>query len=293
MPASPRPGTPEALILRSLVVAGFLAVLKIAAGTTAASLGLLASALDSVMDLGTSAVNLATRRWACLPPDADHPYGRGKSESLAGLLQGALIFLAGLALIRESWARYEAGLGPTPGWLGVIVMLISAAVSFWHARGLREAALRESSVVLDAEKAHFAADFLANLATAVVLLISTFSLRVGWDLFLTAAISLMVLRESVLLVTRSAHELTDRSLPAKTLRQIEALIAGHDPRVVGCHELRARRSGPRIFIDFHIEIRGVADFSEAHDITEALIARVKHSIPNADVTVHYDPEGAR
>lgn len=293
MPPPLRHGTPEDLIVRSLAIAGTLSILKIAAGAVDGSLGILASALDSLMDLGSSAVNLATRRLACLPPDAEHPYGRGKAESLAGLLQGALIFAAGLFLVKEAWRRFEAGRTIELGFTGVIVMLISAAASLWHSRSLKEAAARETSAVLEAEKAHFATDFLANVSVAAALAVSALTNHGGWDLGLAAVISILVLREAALLVLRSSRELTDRSLPLDALREIDAMIRGHDPRVVGAHNLRARRSGPRIFIDFHIEIRGIESFSEAHELTESLIDRIKRRIPNADVTVHYDPEGAR
>ena len=85
----------------------------------------------------------------------------------------------------------------------------------------------------------------------------------------------------------------DRRLSEEVRSRIEALISGHHPSIVGFHELRTRRSGLKVFIDFHIEISGVEKFEEAHEITESLIDRIKAQIPNADVTVHYDPRGAR
>ena len=49
--------------------------------------------------------------------------------------------------------------------------------------------------------------------------------------------------------------------------------------------------GNLVFLDFHIEIRGEDDFKKAHDMTESLIDKIKMNHPNADVTVHFDPEG--
>jgi divalent metal cation (Fe/Co/Zn/Cd) transporter len=46
-----------------------------------------------------------------------------------------------------------------------------------------------------------------------------------------------------------------------------------------------------LFLDFHIEIRGEDNFKKAHDMTESLIDMIKTQHPNADVTVHFDPEG--
>ena len=73
--------------------------------------------------------------------------------------------------------------------------------------------------------------------------------------------------------------------------EIEKLINTFDPRMGRLHNFRSRRVGEQIFLDFHIEIRGERDFQRAHKLTESLIERIKQSYSNADVTVHYDPEG--
>jgi len=63
--------------------------------------------------------------------------------------------------------------------------------------------------------------------------------------------------------------------------------------LVGFHGFRTRKAGSRFFVDFHVEIRGVESFERAHEITEDLIERLGARFPNADFTVHCDPEGTR
>jgi divalent metal cation (Fe/Co/Zn/Cd) transporter len=72
---------------------------------------------------------------------------------------------------------------------------------------------------------------------------------------------------------------------------VKLRILGHHPAIVGVHNLRSRRVGNQVFLDFHIEIRGEDDFKKAHNMTESLIEKIKELHPNADVTVHFDPEG--
>ena len=86
-------------------------------------------------------------------------------------------------------------------------------------------------------------------------------------------------------------ELLDRALPLEEQKQIEQIILTHDPRIVGFHNLRTRKIGQQRFIDFHFEIRGEENFARAHELTESLIKHIQSRFPDADVTVHFDPEG--
>lgn len=284
---------PERLIRRSLVLAISLTVLKTAAGLSANSLGILASALDSLMDVAASGVNLFSLRMAARPPDPLHPYGRGKVEALAGLAQGAFIAASGLGLLAESARRLIQGAEVSPGAFGFGAMAFSAAVSLWHSRGLGRALAATHSTVMRTENAHFAMDFLANVGVILALGAVLMTGSSLWDLAISLGITAYILWEAYRVIEYSVLELLDRGLPAEVLRQIEGAIREHHPSVVGFHDLRTRKAGSHYFIDFHIEIREVKDFDRAHEITEDLIDRIRARIPNADVTVHYDPEGGR
>lgn len=281
------------MIGRSIALAGGLCAFKIATGWHANSLGILASALDSGMDLAASALNLLSLRVARKPPDAEHPYGRGKIEALAGLVQSVLIAGSGAFLFVESVRRLARGARVEAGPLELGVMLLSAALSLWHSLSLRRVLSLAPTTVVRAEAAHFATDFLSNLSVAAALLAVRATGSVLWDLILCAAISLVIMRQAFGLLGASLAEILDRRPPRSMLRRLEAAILSHDPRIAGFHELRARRAGPRLFVDLHVEIRGVEKFREAHELTETLIDRLKKEVPQADFTVHYDPEGGR
>lgn len=284
---------PLGLVSRSLKIAAGLCVLKAAVGIQSNSLGILASALDSLMDLGSSAINYVSLQIARSPADRDHPYGRGKAEALAGLFQSVFIGLSGLALLAEAFRRFWFGAMVHAGLLSLGVMVLGTVVSAFHGRSLKRAAARENSTVLRAEGVHFAMDVLSNLGVLAALIAVRLSRNPLWDVAISGLISAYILFESSRILRDSVLELMDRGLPPAVQSQIEEMILGHHPNLVGFHEFRSRKAGNRTFIDFHIEIRGIQSFEEAHDITESLIEKIKAKTPNCDVTVHYDPEGAR
>ncbi len=283
----------RSLILQSMALAAVLAALKTAAGLASNSLALLASALDSAMDFLSSGVNLVSLRLSEEPADEDHNYGHDKIEALAGAGQGLVIGLSGLALLVESIRRVMSNQPVTAGGAALAVMALAMAASAWHGRRLSAAARETGSPILRAEGLHFSMDVLANLGVMLALGLMAAGASPVWDVLISLIISGYVAKEAVALLWTSAQQLVDQSLPEEAHAEIHALIRNHHKAIVGFHDFRTRRAGARIFIDFHIEIAGVDKFADAHEIGETLVEKIKRKIPNADVTVHCDPKGAR
>ena len=280
------------LIRRSMLIASGLCLLKALTGLATGSLGVLASALDSCMDLCSSAVNFVSLKIALAPADAEHPYGHGKAEPLAGLFQGAFIAIGGLGLLAEALRRFFSGASLEHGAWGAAVMLVSTLLSAFHGARLRRAARESGSTVMAAEGAHYAVDVASNLGVAAALLLSQYGGGPLWDLAVTVLVAGYVLKASIPILLSSVSELMDEGLAQPVRLEIERLIQSHHPAVVGFHQFRARRAGSRRYIELHVEIAGVTDFRQAHDIAESLTLRIQESVPDSEVLIHYDPEGA-
>lgn len=245
------------------------------------------------MDFFTSAVNYVSLKIARSPADLEHPYGHGKAEGLAGLFQGVTIGLSGLWLLFESVRRLLSGSQVGAGFYSIGAMALSSVVSAWHGWCLRQAARRENSPILRSEGVHFEMDMLSNLGVLFALVAIHFTKNPLWDVGISILITAYILREAFRVLWVSGQELMDRGMSDELRAELERIILTHHPNIIGFHDFRARKSGGKYFIDFHIEIRDIQGFQEAHDLTESLIDRVKNRLPGADVTVHYDPEGAR
>ncbi|MHC5020985.1 MAG: cation diffusion facilitator family transporter [Planctomycetota bacterium] len=142
--------------------AAVLAIVKLATAVATGSLSVLATFLDSVMDLFTSGLNAFALRVAARPADDDHAYGHGKAESLAGLFQGAVLTASGLALFGVSvWRLWHAQEVAHSEW-GVAVMAFSIVVTGAIVWRIRRALRAGDSLVLRAESLHYVSDFLVN-----------------------------------------------------------------------------------------------------------------------------------
>ncbi len=275
----------------SIVTALFLFLLKFSVGLIAHSLSLIASAVDSLMDVLVSSVNLIAVKEADKPADKEHLYGHGKIESLAGLFQSVIISGSGVYLVIESVRRLIRGVELFHLPTAMLVMVISMALTFFLVLKLKQVLKETGSIIVGTETLHFTVDFLTNGGVILALILVRMTGFSFWDLGVAFVIACYILSQSLGILKKSIDELLDRSLPIEEQVEIERIILTHDPRVVGFHNLRTRKIGQQRFIDFHFEIRGEDNFARAHDLAEALIKRIKDKFPGADVTVHFDPEG--
>ena len=285
--------TKKKAIRLSIVTAASLAILKFIFGISTQSMAVLASAVDSLMDVLVSNVNLISLMEASKPADSDHAYGHGKIESLAGLFQSLIISASGIYLIYESAARLIHGEVITHIGIAVWVMAISIVATFFLIRQLKSVAFKTDSIIVGTESLHFTTDLMSNLGVIIALLLVRVTGVHFWDLLIALAIAAYVLKQSLSILRTSIDELIDRALPEEIQKEIRETISGFDKRILGFHNLRTRKIGDKKFIDFHVEIDKSLSFQKAHDLTEDLIEMLKAKFPGSDVNAHFDPEGGR
>ena len=275
----------------NIIVSLFLVAIKLAVGFITNSMAIFVSALDSLMDVGSSIVNLIASLKAAKPPDDDHAYGHGKIESLAALFQSTLIGFSGLMLLVEAVKRliYGSRVENIPS--GIAVMVAAMGVAGFLVIQMRFFQKKKRSLILETESLHYTTDVLTNGGVIIALVLVAWTGKSIWDLLISMLIALYIFKVASQILTHAVDELLDRSLPPVSMEQIEAIIRSYDPSIVGLHNFRSRQVGSQIFMDFHIEIRGESDFKKAHLMTEGLITRIQSQYPGSDVTVHYDPEG--
>ena len=146
--------TRQALIL-SISVAALLMTVKFLTGYATHSMAIVASALDSTLDLMMSTLNFFAFKVASKPPDAEHAYGHGKVESLAGLFQSLFIGISGAYVIFEAVRRLFLGSFVAEIPLGIGAIVFSAGATALLSWRLKNISKRNKSLILGTEKVHF------------------------------------------------------------------------------------------------------------------------------------------
>jgi cation diffusion facilitator family transporter len=273
----------------SLGTAAGLAALKLVTGLATGSLAVLASAVDSLLDILMSGVNYLAIRQAEQPADQSHPFGHGKFETLATLVQALVIAGSGGWLIYESVQRLLHGAALARLGEGIVVLLFTAAVSFRLTRYLRRVARETDSSALAADALHFAMDVYTNLALVAGLAVIAF-LDLPWlDPILSLLVACYILFEALRLVRHGLRDVLDEQLPETIRQEVVRLVEAHQEHLIDVHNLRTRRAGSQKIMDFHLTVCKHLSVEQAHAIADHLEQRIEQQIRGADVTIHIEP----
>jgi cation diffusion facilitator family transporter len=283
--------------LSSLLAAIGLTSLKLIVGLLTHSLGILAEAAHSALDLAAAGMTLFAVRAADRPPDAEHPFGHGKIENLSALFETLLLLITALWIIYEAIQRlFFERVEVEPSLWGFLVMGASIAVDVSRSRLLQRTAEKYNSQALEADALHFRTDIWSSsvviLGLAGVALAQRFP-TLSWmaqaDSVAAIIVALIVIFVSGELGWRSIQMLIDtapQGIAEQIVRTVEALEG-----VEGCHAVRVRPSGARWFVDLHITMDGQTSLAQAHALTEVVEHQVQKLLPESDVTVHVEPRG--
>ncbi|MBI1329667.1 MAG: cation diffusion facilitator family transporter [Alphaproteobacteria bacterium] len=290
MSASPHATLMQRTAWVAVCVAVFLVALKFVAYIVTDSIAMMASLADSALDVFASAVNLLAVRHALEPADAEHRFGHGKAEPLAGLMQGAFISGSVVFLLVESSSRLYAPHPIEHGAWALIVMGVSIAITIALVVLQRITVKRTGSLAIGADSAHYTGDVLTNLGVVAGVVLST---QFGWliaDPLIGMAVAAALAFSAWHVLRQSYDQLMDRELAEDDREKIKAIVMRH-PEVRGIHDLRTRAAGIHTFIQFHLELDPAVRLTQAHRISDAVEAEVMDAFPNAEILIHQDPEG--
>ena len=276
--------------LLSITVAIALIIIKLVFGVITNSVSILASAVDSFLDLSASSVNYFSIRKSEKPADHDHRFGHGKAEGLAGLFQCFVIGVSSIYLIYLSVWRLLNGGNLQALDLGIIVIVFSIIVSLLLARYIRRVAKETESIALNADSLHYQFDVYTNIGIVIALTIIKFTDLNLIDPIISIVIAVLIIWSAKDIVMQSLNILMDKELPEEVVIQIEEIIINHNPEVRSFHKLRTRNAGSVKFIEFHVVLNHELTFVKSHELAEDIIKEIEAVIPNSEVTVHVDPD---
>ncbi len=282
----------------SVIAAVGLTFFKLIVGFSTGSLGILAEAAHSGLDLVAALMTAFAVRISSRPADKGHPYGHGKVENLSALFETLLLLITCVWIILEASKNLlSRHIQIEVTFWSFSVMAISILVDISRSRMLYKAAKKFNSQALEADALHFQTDIWSSAVVILGLIcvkLSDFFPHLSFlrfaDSVAALIVGLIVVKISWDLGMRSVGALMD-SAPAGIEEKIVALVEAV-PGVINCHQLRVRVSGPQLFIDLHILVDGNQTLRKAHDLTDLIEEKIQQMYSNADVTVHPEPDSA-
>jgi cation diffusion facilitator family transporter len=280
----------------SVVAAVFLTLLKMIVGLLTGSLGILAEAAHSGLDLVAALVTLFAVRYSDQPPDAQHLYGHGKMEHLSALIEALLLLLTSIWIIYEAIQRlfFKSVEVEATLW-AFLTMATSVVVDITRSRMLHRTARKHNSQALEADALHFSTDIWSSLTVIAGLGLVWLSQHLGhewaWlakaDAVAATMVAVIVIYVSLQLGRRAVSGLLDAAPPGLAERIGEEVARMPGVQTVG--QVRVRQSGPSTFVDLTVGVERSAALEQAHQVAAAVEKRVTELAPHSDVVVHVDP----
>lgn len=269
----------------SIVLSALLISFKVAVGLYTGSVAIISEAIQSGTDLIAAVIAFVAIRGAAKPPDATHPYGHGKFESLAATIEALLIFGAAALIIYESARRlYYGAVIENVDW-GIGIMLFSAGSDFIVSRHLFRVARRTESPAIEAEAWNLATDLYAAFAVVIGLFIVRVTGIQAFDPIVGIGVALLILRTAWNVARGGIGDLVDESIPEMDQSKIREILDGHSRMFSAVRTMRTRRAGGRRLVYIALEFPPTVSMADAHAVTEHLERDIRMVYPGSTVTV--------
>lgn len=274
----------------SLLVGAVVLGLKTLSWWMTGSVALFSDALESTVNLATAFAALVAIRVAARPADANHPFGHHKAEFFSAVLEGVMIIIAALLIMREAYQGFVTPRVMEAPIEGLLVNGAATALNgLWAWVLVRNGrSLRSPALVADGK--HLWTDVFtsAGVVLGVLLAIST-----GWwilDPVMAALVGVNILWSGSMVVKESLSGLLDEAVPETTLEKIRAAISSEAAGAVEAHDLRTRHAGAVTFVEFHLVVPGSTTVFDAHEICDRVEAAICAAVPDTRITIHVEPE---
>ena len=277
----------------STSVATLLVLIKMTVGIFSGSIAVLASAIDSLLDLTVSLFNFFALNNAEKNPDENFNFGRNKIEPLAAVIEGSVISFSALFILYESLVKITHPRDMSFMSESILVMLISLVITIGLVVFLNYVAKKTGNMVIKADALHYKTDIFSNGAVLIALALISMTGEQLIDPILGIGIAIFMIYSSIPIIKEGILMLLDAALPEENIQQIKNILQASIAKgeTNDYHFLQTRESGSHIFISVHIVFNVSISLYDAHVISDKLELQIKQLFPDKKVhiIIHMDP----
>jgi len=274
----------------STATAGVLIVIKLTIGILSGSVAVLASAIDSVLDLIISAFNYFAINKAEQPADKTFNYGKGKIEALAAVIEGTIITMSGLFILYHAIKKAYVGEETTLLGPSILVMALSLVITIALVMFLNYVAKKTNNMVIKSDALHYKTDVLSNGAILVSLILiyaTDFQLI---DAIMGMIISVYIIYSAYEIIKEGVYVLLDAALDEEIVKEIKNIIETEEG-ISDYHYLKTRKSANTNFVDVHLVFNDGISLLKAHTLGDKIEDKIAKINEDEDwvINAHLDP----
>lgn len=276
--------------LVSSSVATLLVIVKLVLGIASGSVAVLASAIDSLLDMLVSGFNFFAIKKSEEHPDDEYHYGKGKIQAIAAVIEGTIITMSGIYIIYEAIKKLSTGTVTTLLTPSIAAMTLSIIITYLLVKYLLKVARETDNLVIKADALHYKTDLWSNAAVLVALGLVYMTGMDAIDAIFGLGIGLYIIYSAYEIIQEGIEILLDRALDVDMVDNISQIISNH-PEITSYHWLKTRTDGTTNFVEFHMVLRPNMLLLEAHRIADQIEDQIFLLDTNKKwvITPHFDP----
>lgn len=270
--------------------ATLLLLVKLTIGIASGSVAVLASAIDSLLDMLVSILNFFAIKKSEENPNEEYHYGKGKVQAIAAVIEGTVITVSGIYIIYEGVMKLIKSEGTTLLGPSVLAMTASIIITFLLVKYLLKVAEETGSLVIKADALHYSTDLWSNSAVLAALCLVWLSGYDQIDAIFGIGIGIYIIYSAFGIIVEGVEILLDKALDGKIVASIGEILSKH-PEITSYHWLRTRTDGTTNFVEFHMVLRPNMLLLEAHRIADEVEDRILKLDEKRRwvITPHFDP----
>jgi cation diffusion facilitator family transporter len=282
----PRYNEVRTVLVRILLLNLLVALAKITFGHATGTISILSDGYHSLTDGASNIAGLVGLRVARKPPDANHPYGHRKFETIAAGVIALFLIILMMEIGQAAFDRFRSGAAPQVTALSFAVMLVTLAINISVVRYERRAGRRLTSELLLADARHTQSDVLTSCSVIAALA----GMALGYPILDPAA--------AVIIVCFIGYAGFDIARDATRILSDQMVISEDDirsvvesvPHVLGSHHIRSRGTPDHVFLDLHVWMDGTMPLTDAHAVSHSVKDLLMARYPQiADAIIHIEP----
>ncbi|WP_296040448.1 cation diffusion facilitator family transporter [uncultured Agrobacterium sp.] len=264
--------------------------LKLSAWWVTGSVALLSDGLESTVNVVAAFIAYFVIRYAQKPADDDHQFGHHKAEYISAVVEGVLIVVAALLIVKEAWGGLFEPRLPDAPVLGLAINAFAGGLNAVWATILIRVGRKHASPALTADGHHIMSDVVTSIGVLIGLVLAIFTGYAILDPLLAILVAINILIQGSKVILHSLGGLMDKAVEPEEDEAIKKAIAENSAGVLNVHDLKTRRAGAAAFIDFHVVVPASMSVGAAHEICDRLEDAIRGVIPGATLAIHVEPE---
>jgi cation diffusion facilitator family transporter len=271
----------------SVVLNVALFAFKFIFGTLLNSISLIADALHSLSDVITSTIIIFGFNISAKLPDAEHPFGHGRTERIVSIIVACLLIVVGFEFLMSGFERFRNPVSIQANVLVIALLIVSILIKEFQYQVSLRLGRRIDSPALKADALHHRTDSVST----VLVVIGFFCFRFGIfsvDGIMGMAVALIIMYAGILIIRESGSYLIGKAPPTSLIDKIKETALGCSG-VNDAHHIHVHDYGGQTEITIHVRLKGDIHLEDAHEKASEVERAIKKCVPGAEVTVHLEP----